>query len=274
MNNLWIMIGLTVSLAACKTKKQAVDAPKEQAQDVAEMQVEMQEEVETTPIPKFYYFSASGQEPDWKLDIDFDKEMRLEIPGSEFIVALPLKETRLNEANNIVLESENGEFEILLVQENCINPKDKKLNLFKVKILVKDGGSIRNLPNNLKELNGCGNYNIETMSLNDIWVLTQIDDKPISADDFMKTPTLEINTKTQSLTGNNGCNSLFGKAIVYGRTVKFGPLGSTKMACMNNKVNENEINNRLGKVNRFTFFDGKLNLYFDKELMLVYKKVD
>lgn len=273
MNNLWIMVGLTVSLMACKTKKQATELPKEQAsEEVAVMQIE--EETETAPIPKFYFFTATGQDPNWKLDIDFDKEMRLEIPSSEFIVALPLKETRLNEANNIVLESENGEFEIVLVQENCTNPTDKKLNLFKVKLLVKNSDRIKNFPSNLKELNGCGNYNIETMSLNDIWVLIQIDDKPISSGDFMKTPTLEINTKTQSLTGNNGCNSIFGKAMIYGRTVKLGPLGSTKMACMNNKINENEINNRLGKVNRFTFFDGKLNFYFEKELMLVYKKVD
>jgi heat shock protein HslJ len=73
--------------------------------------------------------------------------------------------------------------------------------------------------------------------LHDIWALKEISFNGLHAEtDFsqIKTPVLELHVKDKKMYGNDGCNAIFGTIEkLAGNTIRFGTIGSTKMACPN-----------------------------------------
>jgi heat shock protein HslJ len=78
---------------------------------------------------------------------------------------------------------------------------------------------------------GCGRY-LADYRLHDIWVLDSINNKKISAEDFMKgNPLLELNLTENKIYGNTGCNNISGAIEVLGKKIHFGRLATTRIAC-------------------------------------------
>ena len=71
--------------------------------------------------------------------------------------------------------------------------------------------------------------------------------------------------------GNGSCNRFTGSVAITGDTLKFGPLASTRMACMDGSVSaqEDAYLKALGAANRYEVSNGDLLIYptgYDKPL--------
>jgi heat shock protein HslJ len=65
--------------------------------------------------------------------------------------------------------------------------------------------------------------------------------------------------------GSGSCNRFTGSIEVSGTSLKFGPLASTRMACMNNGVSDQEDRylKALGAATRYALENGDLLIYSD-----------
>jgi heat shock protein HslJ len=78
------------------------------------------------------------------------------------------------------------------------------------------------------------------------WLLTHIDGKAISASKAF----IEINNEKTRFTGHSGCNRMFGGMEVADGKLTIGPIGSTKMACLDADGDiESSFLSQLGRVN-------------------------
>lgn len=113
------------------------------------------------------------------------------------------------------------------------------------------------------------------LSLNDIWVVTEIhglkDDSMISA----CLPNLELNTRTMSFLGSDGCNRNRGKIeTLSGNEIKFGPVMSTKKSCPDMSI-PNNYASALSQVRQFKREGTELVFYDVKDSkLLTFKKLD
>jgi heat shock protein HslJ len=116
------------------------------------------------------------------------------------------------------------------------------------------------------------------LQLNDIWALETIDGETIDLKNLsgrQERPVLEIHLNKMRISGNDGCNAMFGTiAKLDEKRISFTHLGGTLMACPNMELPD-KYNNALGKTK--TYKRNGLNLYFyDSEgnEVLRFKKVD
>ena len=78
---------------------------------------------------------------------------------------------------------------------------------------------------------GCGRY-VPDFALNDIWVLTHMDGQAVSGTGLPKgLPTLELHMTDGRVMGHGGCNNFMGSFTMEWKTIRFGDLASTMMAC-------------------------------------------
>ncbi len=63
--------------------------------------------------------------------------------------------------------------------------------------------------------------------------------------------------------GNGSCNRFTGSVEISGRNLKFGPLASTRMACLDNGVSDQEAHylTALGAATRYALENGDLLIY-------------
>ena len=70
------------------------------------------------------------------------------------------------------------------------------------------------------------------LSLNDIWVVTKIHGTDAESIPSAQLPGIEINTRSMSILGSDGCNNYRGKIeTLSGNKILFGPIMGTKKAC-------------------------------------------
>jgi heat shock protein HslJ len=78
---------------------------------------------------------------------------------------------------------------------------------------------------------------------------------------------LTIDRKTQAVSGSDGCNALFGQAVVAGDSLSFTGMGSTKKMCQSMEQ-PSLFNQNLSQVNRYKIVGGELFLYMDDTLLM------
>ncbi len=109
--------------------------------------------------------------------------------------------------------------------------------------------------------------------LNDIWVLESLNGVEIDMSKYRNgLPQLEINVDEMNFYGSGGCNQISGYIKIYGSSIKFGPVASTRMLCEG--VNEAEFLNALQDANSWKIEKNKLYLMQDGKTVLVLKKTD
>lgn len=109
--------------------------------------------------------------------------------------------------------------------------------------------------------------------LNDIWVLETINDTPADEANYMKgLPRLEINIKEMKFNGTGGCNQIFGTLEADGEKIKFGPIGSTRMACPGNY--ESDFLTALNNAGSYKIENNRLYLIQNGKTLAVLKKID
>lgn len=71
------------------------------------------------------------------------------------------------------------------------------------------------------------------------WILKSLAGREASASDFARElPYIDFNAKQKRMAGYDGCNRMGGDYTIDGKTLKFGALFSTKMACITRRGDE------------------------------------
>jgi heat shock protein HslJ len=76
-----------------------------------------------------------------------------------------------------------------------------------------------------------------------------------------------LHFEAEKVTGNDGCNNFFGGYTLDGNSLKFGMLGSTRMACPHIEGFEMIFNKMLSMTTRFRISGNRLDLYADEKLL-------
>lgn len=102
------------------------------------------------------------------------------------------------------------------------------------------------------------------------YILTALDMDGILTRDVGQTRAfITFDLNENRVNGNDGCNSFFGYAAFNNSKVTLGGLGSTDMACLNNKVWE-YLPKLLNKIDRYSVKGNTLKFYSGKKQILEY----
>jgi uncharacterized membrane protein/heat shock protein HslJ len=216
-------------------------------------------------------FTASGNEPFWSLEIDFNKYIHFKTPGG-FEITTPVPEVvKAMDANVIryAAETEQGVLTVQIAKQECINDMSGKKSDYHVLIDIKNKTDKK-----YKTYKGCGQY-LSDYRLHDIWVLEKINDTTFKSADFIKgIPLLELNLTEKKVLGHTGCNNLNGSLEVLGDKLYFGRMITTRLACTNMDFENTYLNSLSGHTVVYNIQPGKLYLRIGNDTMFIYRKVD
>ncbi len=100
------------------------------------------------------------------------------------------------------------------------------------------------------------------------WNLSQIGEQKIGKNAAF----IEFETSENRLSGNGGCNRMFGSFDADGKNIKFSGIGATKKFCAQSDVmkRETELVNALGKTTKFTRTGNTLKFFAENRLLLTF----
>ena len=210
-------------------------------------------------------FIASGSEPFWSLEIDFDKRIYFKgVHGDSIQTKVP-EGTRLQDVAATSFRAKNGSdnLTIIVYDQICIDNLTGKELPKTVEVTMAD-----------KQYKGCGSY-LSDYRLNDIWVLESINDAKIDTSDFPKgLPRLELNLTQNQVFAFAGCNEFSGSMEVQGKKIHFGRFSGTLMACPNMNFESSYLSRLANKTIPFRIEPGKLSMQVGKDSTFNYKKTD
>lgn len=216
-------------------------------------------------------FYATGNEPFWNLDIDFEKNIRFTtLEGVQFNA--PERQSSKAANANIIryrAVTESGELIVQIFDRPCNDTMADKKFENEVRVEFKTASE-----NEFKTLTGCGDY-VPDFRLHDIYVIREVDGIHVKSQDFGKNaPNLEINANEKYVLGHDGCNSFRGSVKFKPGSVVFGPLASTLMACINNQEISYKIGKALNGELQYKFEDMRLTFYQQNKKVMVLQKAD
>ena len=217
-------------------------------------------------------FKATGNEPFWSLEMDFDNMMlfkSLSYPV-EIITPVPKPETAQDhQVTRYRAVTEKGELIVQITPETCSDSMSDQKFPFRVRVSVKSPAA-----SDYTDFEGCGRHLLDSR-LHNIWALQEMQGEPVSAEGFNQgLPTLEIYAAEGRVAGHDGCNRLFGQLIGNEKTLMFGALGSTMMACPNMEKGAQFVKLISDQSFEYEFEPVQLVLKQDGEVVLRFKNVD
>jgi len=256
MNKYIIALIIGMFLLACGSVKNIGDEKNLSLLDDSEINCEMQK--------KGVNFYGTGNE-DWELEIDFDKKVKFK--SSKFDINFNVTVLTLGEGlkgSEAIHEVNGMDAKLTIdikVNENYL--KEDKSHPYIVKITYEK--------NHVKhQFNGGGQF-YGAIRLHDIWVLEEINGEKVDASKSRKHPMMEIHLDKDRVMGFLGCNNFSGN-IYFGRNqICFLPIASTKMACLNDRVEPEFAKALRSKTFNYRFED--LHLILENESdTLIFKK--
>lgn len=112
--------------------------------------------------------------------------------------------------------------------------------------------------------------NMKTSITETRWELSELDGKTIfNSDNPEENIHFMLDEGENKITGFAGCNRFFGTyTLEEGMQIKFSAIGTTRMACPGNEINEQELLQVFEKANNFTVDGNKLMLNVGKRAPL------
>lgn len=217
-------------------------------------------------------FYAIGNEPSWSLDMDFDKIIRFKTANGITFNA-PAVEPELAQDHNVKrfrAVTESGEIIIQIIQGDCKDTMADRSYPYQVTVDFKTSTA-----SDFTSLKGCGMY-IPDFRLHDIWAIESVEGIILNASDYKKNaPKLEIFVSEQRVLGSDGCNTFRGKMYNEENRLYFGPMASTRMACLNNTEISYKINSVFSK-NAITYSieNNRLTIFNNNKEAMVLKHID
>ncbi|GAB3948968.1 hypothetical protein GCM10028805_24540 [Spirosoma harenae] len=210
---------------------------------------------------------AIGSKPVWLLRINPSKNQLIFklADGDSLTSTSPERQSEAGEVIRYSAKTESGQLTVQFKPDSCLDAATGQPYDYQVQVEV--GG---------KKYDGCGVSLQKVALLQDIWVLTEFQGQTIKADDARRdVPRLEITLTEGRVTGTTGCNRLSGTIKADTRQIAFGPLITTKMACIGS-VGELETDFLKALTGSLVYQvnDGKLTLTGSNNVKLTFKKVD
>ena len=216
-------------------------------------------------------FIATGNEPFWRLEIDFDKSMHFTMPDGFEITTAIGEGIKAMDANVIryTADTKKGTLTVQIQKLACINDMSGEKLGYAVTIDTKNNADIK-----YRTYKGCGQY-IADYRLHDIWMLDSINNKKIKGANFIKKgPYLELNLTERKVFGSTGCNTITGAIEIKGKKVYIGRLATTRMACKDTDFETAYLQGLENKIIPYKIKPGKLYLQVSSDSVFVYKKTD
>jgi len=234
---------------------------------------------ETLPNQKFLMtlwqegvdFYARGNEPSWALDIDFDSEMRFMALGGLRMNTPAVEGVKAQDADitRYTAETDSGSLLVTISAGKCTDTMsgEEFTHRVRVEVICGPGGGERSFE-------ACGRY-VPDYSVNDIWVLTHLDGEAVDGTALPKgLPTMELHMNDSRVVGHGGCNNIMGSFTIEWKSIRFGEIASTMMACPDMSVETAFLKALSGKKLSYRREDGLLVLSGEDSTELKFKKVD
>ena len=217
-------------------------------------------------------FYASGSEPTWSLDIDFDNFMRFRsLTAIPELNTPPGREAKAQDADvtRYRARTEDGMLIVTIFKGPCEDTLSGETFPLKVRLDAKYTADA-----DYMQFEGCGRYVVDCR-LNDIWVLTAFNHQPLNRDDFAKgLPVIEFHLTDSRVFGSTGCNRMTGGFEARGKTITFGQMATTRMACPNMAFEQDFLKAISRKTLNYALDNGKFTLTSDEGIQLEFKKID
>ncbi len=167
-------------------------------------------------------FKATGNEPSWSLEINFDQQMRFkDINGLELITPVPAATHPQENVTAWNATTEQGELLVTATREKCQDTMSGETSDYRVEVRVAVATA------DLTTYAGCGRYQGD-YQLNGKWLLSRLNNQSV---DQAEVPYVEFQLSENRVVGFGGCNRFSGSVELIGDSLKFGALASTNMAC-------------------------------------------
>ncbi len=184
-------------------------------------------------------FKATGNEPFWALEIEFDNVLRFTSLTEEFPeLTFHMPHAERNEDLSVVkytTRTYNAETKVVILREECTDTMKGTRFPYTVTVSLR-----RSHNDDFTVFRGCGQY-LGTYRLNDIWVLEKIDGEPVDIPQSRQKPTMKIDLAGRTVLGYGGCNRYHGRAELVNNVLVTGNILSTKMACIDTQEIENRF---------------------------------
>lgn len=260
-----LIVGLLLAAAACKRPSSQIKAT------LTPTAVDNQRPIELPDYSRHLRAGdelvAMGNEPFWSLTINPSKNgLRFKTAGGDSINApVPERITDPNGELRYTADVELGQLTVLFRPDSCFDSMTGQRFDYRADVKVRG-----------KSYAGCGLSLRLVALLQDIWVLTELNGRAVSAGGAgRERPRLEIMLTEGRVTGTTGCNRLNGRVRADTRQIQFGPLATTKMACPDDAgATEGSFLTTLRQPLTYQVGEGKLTLLRDNAPLLVFKKVD
>ena len=260
-----LIIGLLLAVSACRRPSSQIKAT------LTPTTVNNQQPAELPDYSRYLKAGdelvAMGNEPFWSLTINPSKNtMRFSTPNGDSInTPVPERITDPDGTLRYVAETESGKLTAIFRPDSCIDAMSGQRFDYHADVTVRG-----------KNYAGCGLSLRQVALLHDIWVLTELNGKPVVAASAQRVaPRLEIMLTEGRVTGTTGCNRLNGSVKADTRRIQFGPLVTTKMACLDDVgTTEKDFLTALREPLIYRVGEGRLTLLRNNAPVLVFRKVD
>jgi heat shock protein HslJ/uncharacterized membrane protein len=202
-------------------------------------------------------FSARGNEPSWVLDMDLDSVMRFSAPG-RFALSVPSVEgVRAQDADVVRFRSQadSGSLVVTIMGKTCVDSMSGETFSHTVRVEAKTSRDT-----DYQRFEGCGGY-LPDARLGRRWILEDLNGEGVSGEGLMKgPPRLEFLVEKGRIAGHGGCNSIMGTYVNEWKTLRFGQIASTLMACPNMDLEQKFLAALSAKPFRYELREGELIL--------------
>ena len=210
-------------------------------------------------------FIARGNEPNWTLEIDFEKAMRFSTMD-DIKLNTPAVEGKKTDGDSVIIykaKSENGELIVKVTSEKCQDNMSGENFTHNVKIEVRNKKD-----KDFKVFSGCGKYLFD-YRLNNVWELQEMTGVNLKKAKLVKgLPTFEVNLIEMVFSGHAGCNTLSGSLDIKDNKIKFGNMIGTLMSCPEMQVERAVVDAFNKKIFSYKIEDTKLTLISGKTKMI------
>jgi uncharacterized membrane protein/heat shock protein HslJ len=215
-------------------------------------------------------FYASGNEPNWSLTLDLEKEIVFKV-GDETIVVPPSAPEMAQDADILRFRSVTERVELILSIASdpmCNDQMSSQAYDASVRVELKRSGE-----SDYSSWTGCGRYSIHPELFETSWKLISLNDIPTEDSKYQRgAPELTFRAFDRGFGGHDGCNEVGGRISIRADKFSFSSFASTALSCPNMTASR-EFNIAVqGETFSYVIFDELLTLTQFKN-KLVFAKV-
>ncbi len=211
--------------------KKTIDSPLKEMYFLSRMEGEENPAIYNEKMLSGTDFTASGNEPFWGLDIDFETNISF-ANADGFELNVPFVKTAEPPgqtqgpipAITYFSATKNGSIAVEVDFGKCTNSMSGAVCNTRVKVEVTDAGG------NRKRYEGCGRF-LGNARLNNLWKLRSIGDQPNDTLVIKQAPTIQFRIESGLVAGFSGCNRFHGSMELVNDSISFKQMASTLMAC-------------------------------------------